>query len=270
MTEPQNLAAVRQQLQHHPLYRSLSGPADLRVFMQGHVFAVWDFMTLLKSLQRELTAVSLPWVPTDDPETARLVNELVLAEETDAIEGPAGVRHLSHFAWYLEAMSEVGADRRAIDAWVSRIRSGASFEDALAGAQLPAGVRAFLGSTAAILREPLAVRAAAFHHSRELVIPEMFLPIAENLDRQGVGCPTLIAYLRRHVMLDSGEHSLASEQMVRRLLEASPAQAERAQEVSLEALVARTALWTALLGEMKADVQVIRGSRAKFSTEHPV
>jgi len=152
----------------------------------------------------------------------------------------------------LEAMSEVGADRRAIDGWVARIRAGASFDGALAGAQLPAGVRAFLATTAAILLEPLAVRAAAFHHSRESVMPEMFLPIAENLDGNAVRCPTLIAYLRRHVMLDSGEHSLASEQMVRRLLEASPEHVARAQEVSVQALVARAALWNALLGGIQA------------------
>ena len=108
MKRPENLEQAGRTLQAHPLYAAVESPADLRRFTEHHVFAVWDFMTLLKSLQRELTTVSLPWLPAPDPETARLVNALVLAEESDAIVEGDGVRHLSHFEWYLEAMDEIG------------------------------------------------------------------------------------------------------------------------------------------------------------------
>jgi len=50
-------------LYQHPINQFIQKPSDLAVFMQHHVFAVWDFMSLVKKLQAELTCVSQPWVP---------------------------------------------------------------------------------------------------------------------------------------------------------------------------------------------------------------
>ncbi|MEM1453373.1 MAG: DUF3050 domain-containing protein, partial [Planctomycetota bacterium] len=94
-------------LADHPVYRSLSTADDLRRFMEHHVVCVLDFMSLVKSLQRDLTSVGPVWVPPADPEAARFINEIVLDEESDAAFGD---RPASHFEWYLAAMDQVGAD----------------------------------------------------------------------------------------------------------------------------------------------------------------
>ncbi|MDR2282321.1 MAG: DUF3050 domain-containing protein, partial [Sphingobacterium sp.] len=91
----------REQLLTHPLYSKIKDIADLRLFTETHVYAVWDFMSLLKSLQRRLTCVRVPWIASDYPNTRYLINEIVLAEESDEyIDGS----RLSHYEMYLDAM----------------------------------------------------------------------------------------------------------------------------------------------------------------------
>ena len=45
-----HLCSLRAALLDHPIYAQVTSVADLRRFMEDHVFAVWDFMSLLKRL----------------------------------------------------------------------------------------------------------------------------------------------------------------------------------------------------------------------------
>ena len=85
----------RQRLMQHPLYKSITDERGLQIFMASHVFCVWDFQCLLKSLQRHLTCVEVPWLPSADPEARRLINEIVLDEESDLTPSGAHLSHLS-------------------------------------------------------------------------------------------------------------------------------------------------------------------------------
>ena len=73
----------RTALKTHPLYNSIKTEKHLHIFMQNHVYAVWDFMSVLKSLQRDFTCVEIPWRPKNNGNLSRLLNEIVLAEESD-------------------------------------------------------------------------------------------------------------------------------------------------------------------------------------------
>ena len=77
------IAPARTRLLAHPLYARMASLDDVRVFMGSHVFAVWDFMSLLKRLQRDLTCVTVPWVPVGDAEVRFLINEIVCGEESE-------------------------------------------------------------------------------------------------------------------------------------------------------------------------------------------
>ncbi len=79
----EELAGLRHRLLKHPIYAEVNSVEKLCRFMEAHVFAVWDFMSLAKRLQRDFTCVELPWVPPSSPESARFINEVILAEETD-------------------------------------------------------------------------------------------------------------------------------------------------------------------------------------------
>ena len=105
-------------LHDHPVFSELKEPDDLQCFMEHHVFAVWDFMSIIKSLQAAVAPPSVPWHPVGDPALRRFINELVLEEESDSTNQEG--EFLSHFELYLRAMREVGADTRLIEAFVEK------------------------------------------------------------------------------------------------------------------------------------------------------
>lgn len=235
----QRLQPTRQRLLEHPVYRSLAGLEDLKVFMSQHVFAVWDFMSLLKALQRGLTCVDDVWLPRGDRQTRRLINEIVLGEESDEVGGGA----TSHFEMYLDAMRQIGCSTAAIDAVLLRVRAGESVTAALAGAPAPA--RQFSTTTFSIVQSgSLPAIAAAFTFGREEVIPAMFVELIEDLQQRGTANTSILReYLARHIELDGGEHGPMAERMLCEVCgdnEGRWAAAGQAAEVSLRA---RIALW---------------------------
>src|SRR5882724_6088954 len=91
-----NVADLVEAVRTHPLYEHVSDEHSLRLLMRTHVFAVWDFQSLLKSLQRSLTCVEVPWLPTADAEARRFVNEIVLEEKVTRPQG-AGLSGVGFF-----------------------------------------------------------------------------------------------------------------------------------------------------------------------------
>ena len=247
-TEPiqQNSSQIdvlRAKLADHAVYTSLKTIEDLRFFMERHVVCVWDFMSLLKSLQASLTCVSWPWTPPAHSDAARLVNEIVLGEESDEVA--PGV-HKSHFDWYLEAMEEVGADRRPMDRLIGALRSGTHWTTALEECGLPREAREFALTTLRLASGPVHVRASAFFHGREALIPVMFIELVRELKSDGHPCGTLNAYLDRHIEVDDGEHGPLAAQLLETVIGGDPTRAAEARESALMALRARFRLWTAI------------------------
>jgi pyrroloquinoline quinone (PQQ) biosynthesis protein C len=215
---------------------------DLRLFMQHHVFAVWDFMSLLKALQRDLTCVTLPWVPRGNPATRRLINEIVLEEETDVDQHgqPA-----SHFELYLRSMEECGADTQSIRRFLAALAAQDSVAVALQKAHVPDSVQNFVLSTFEIINlgQPHAT-AAAFTFGREDVIPDMFRHLVNDLNARFPGqLNTFTYYLNRHIELDEEVHTPLAQQMVRELCGDSTARWQQAQAVAVGCMQARVALW---------------------------
>src|ERR1700754_5040305 len=139
-----HLATLRTGLLDHPIYAEVVSVEDLRRFMEDHVFAVWDFMSLLKRLQQDLTCTRVPWFPADDARAARLINDIVIGEETDV--DPNG-SYVSPLDLYLRAMADVGASTRQFDAFRSLARAGTSIEAAMVQTEVPPHVRAFVSHT---------------------------------------------------------------------------------------------------------------------------
>jgi hypothetical protein len=246
------LQPARQRMVSHPMYSRIQSLADLRTFMEYHVFAVWDFMSLLKALQRDLTCTTLPWVPVGSPATRRLINEIVLEEETDL--DPEG-RATSHFELYLRAMREASADTAPAERLLAALADGASVPAALAAADAPPAVQDFVRHTFSVVAsgQPHLV-AAAFTFGREDVIPDMFRNLVADLgarfpDQLG----TFIYYLNRHIELDEDNHAPLAQQMVRDLCGADPARWQQATEVAAQGMAARVALWDGIAAALAPE-----------------
>src|SRR5437588_5331201 len=179
------LAPLRAALSGHPVYGEIDGPAALRLFMEHHVFAVWDFMSLLKALQRHLCCNDVPWLPPADHASARLVNEIVLAEESDE-DGRGGF--ISHFGLYVRAMARCGADTSAVDRFLAELRRGSPLPAALATAGVTGSAREFVRRTFAVIEGgDLCALAATFTFGREDLLPELFRRIVDALNEEAGG-----------------------------------------------------------------------------------
>ncbi|MBJ2182489.1 hypothetical protein PVE_R1G0213 [Pseudomonas veronii 1YdBTEX2] len=229
------------QLCSHPLFEEITSLGKLQIFMENHVFAVWDFMSLTKRLQRDLTCTQLPWLPPTDPQAARLINEIVLGEESD--EHPRR-GHCSHFELYREAMLEVGASTHAIDTFITLQRRGVEANAALGQVDVLPGVARFVASTLHIaLNAPTHCVAAAFLHGRESIIPSMFERLLQGSEIIRNQAPTLGEYLNRHIELDTQDHEPGAQRMLQGLTDNAPERQQQAAETAVNAVENRIKLW---------------------------
>lgn len=233
------LATVRRQLLEHSIYERVNNEERLRAFMNAHVFAVWDFMSLAKRLQRELTCVDVLWMPPKYPVAARLINEIILSEESDF--GPDGAP-LSHLDLYLAAMREVGADVETFSLFCRLIESGTSPQQAMLQVGVPGYVQAFVTNTLHIaLDGSLEEVLAYFFFGREDVIPGMFVRLLASLPEQG-NLASFTHYLRRHIELDGDEHGPAAQRMLGGYIQGDEALRIRVAEAAAAAVQARIEL----------------------------
>jgi hypothetical protein len=244
---------VRVRLTNHPLYQSVQTPAQFRKFMEYHVYAVWDFMSLLKALQRKLTCVEVPWVPVGNPDTRFFINEIVVGEENDV--DPEGHR-LSHYELYMQAMTQAGANTRPIHALIQSLSGGAqglasglSIDQALDAHSPNAAVKNFLRFTFdTIASGKVHAIASVFAFGREDLIPDLFLPILNNLSGESGSSLSLFKYyLERHIEVDGDHHGHLAMSMVSELCGTDPQKWEEAGAYAQAALEARIQLWDAVV-----------------------
>lgn len=236
------IEADRRLIVHHRMYGRLDRLDRIHVFLQHHVFAVWDFMSLLKSLQHALTCVDVPWVPQGPTTSRRLINDIVRTEESDEL----GDGYLSHFELYLRGMAEAGADTAPVHSFIDRLRNGTPVPEALKRSEAPQAAADFVAGTWDIIESaPVHARAAAFAFGREDLIPEMFERVLRIEDAQP-RLATFKDYLVRHIDLDGEQHTpMAMQMLIDLCADDQDKWAECAVTVR-RALAARHTLWSAI------------------------
>ncbi|MCO4770720.1 MAG: DUF3050 domain-containing protein [Deltaproteobacteria bacterium] len=283
----------------HPIYSRVRNLRGLQIFMTNHVFAVWDFMTLTKTLQQRLTCISTPWLPPEHPAAARLINEIVLGEETDE------VRHgefLSHYVLYIRAMGEIGADPGPMKEFEAALRAGTSPADALAPLDIAQSTKDFVLHTLATAKLSTPQVAASLLLAREDLIPTMFERVVKEMDARstsGVRAARALRnrrdhladwarrlvpgslraaadqfeesnpdpraffriYLERHIELDGDQHGPMAQRLLQDLCGDDDALWEEATASARDALRARVALWDGVLQSIEEQAHGADGFR---------
>jgi hypothetical protein len=231
------IAEYKKDVVNHPLYNQLNTIEDVQKLMEIHVYAVWDFMSLLKGLQIELTCTTLPWKPVGDTKIRRLINSIVLEEESDV--DSAG-NPSSHYEMYLDAMKECGANTYEIDKFVNSVSD-------LNLPKVNTAIDSFLATTFDILNsgEPHKI-AAAFTFGREDLIPDMFTAIVNDLSKEHK-LDKFVYYLERHIELDGGEHGPLALELISNLCGEDKQKWKEVEETAIACLVARKELWDLVL-----------------------
>jgi pyrroloquinoline quinone (PQQ) biosynthesis protein C len=250
----QQIQPQRDILLNHPLYRQIQNIDHLRHFMQGHVYAVWDFMSLLKALQTRLTCTDVPWITSSDPEIRYLINEIVLAEESDlTLDG----KRLSHFEMYLGAMKVSGASTSEIERFLSQVASGKIFFEVIANSNLHPQIKEFLEFTFSTIEggKPHEI-AAAFTFGREDLIPGMFAAILKNIQANfpDTDLSQFIYYFERHIELDADEHGPMAMRMISELCGTDTQKWAEVALVSRRSLEKRIGLWDAIAETIQKTV----------------
>lgn len=225
--------------------------------MEHHVFAVWDFMSLLKALQQRLTCVSVPWVPSPEGagEAGKFVNQIVLGEETDD-DGLGG--SASHFELYYRAMAAFGASTRMVEGLLAAVRKGVPVGEALRNSDVPLSVRSFVEFTFRVIETGDVCRiASAFTYGREDLIPDVFRRIVDQVGEQSAGLEQFRFYLDRHIEVDSGEHGPMAERLMQTLCGNDDVRWHAAEEAAVGALQARIGLWDGILAAVDRQAAVV-------------
>ncbi len=244
-----SLQPQRDALLNHPVYHSLGDIEELRVFMSHHVFAVWDFMCLLKSLQNKLTCTDRLWRPVVNREACRFINEIVLCEESD--QDRHG-NYASHFELYRNAMHAAGADTKKVDRFLALLAEGHEPSSALGQIGNPESVDRFVLDTLEVVEHgELCEIAACFAFGREDLLPDLFEKIVQEVNEGSDGAlDDFQYYLTRHIELDGDEHGPMSKRMVESVCGDDPLLWSRAEEAAKRALGARLILWDGMLAEL--------------------
>jgi hypothetical protein len=244
---------LKNSILNHPLYPNLQSLEQIRILMEHHVFAVWDFMSLLKTLQQELTCTRVPWFPVGNPETRYLINEIVVGEECDLDD--EGERR-SHFELYLKAMEKAGANTQPIKQFILFLQQGHTLEEAIALANIPNSAGKFIKNTFSVIDEPKPyLHAAVFTFGREDLIPGMFYSIVNDLTKATPGqLSTFKYYLERHIEVDGGHHSQLALQMTASLCGEDELKWKEATQAIIHSLRMRKTLWDGVLAEIKSTI----------------
>ena len=240
---------LRQEIINHKVYSVIKDVEDLKVFMKYHVYAVWDFMSLLKTLQNNLTCTTVPWFPRGSADTRHLINEIVVGEESDVdLYG----QRKSHFEIYMDAMKQCGADTKPIETFITELKQSGNFENAFFESNTPNEAQEFVEFTFQVIGSNKDyLQSSIFTFGREDLIPSMFISIINDTHTNFPDSLSIFKYyLERHIEVDGDHHSHLALQMTSNLCGTNEQFWLEAEQTTIQSLQKRINLWDGVYKEL--------------------
>jgi pyrroloquinoline quinone (PQQ) biosynthesis protein C len=185
-----------------------------------------------------------------------LINEIVLAEETDI--NLFGERQ-SHFEMYLDAMEKANASTKQVQQLIAELKKGATVQEVMQSLRLPQSVQQFLRFTFNVIcsNKPHEI-AAAFTYGREELIPDMFTSIIGEIQQKfpEEDLSLFKYYFDRHIELDGDEHGPMALELITELCGNDDRKWEEVKQVSIEALNVRAKLWDGIENEITQSLEL--------------
>ena len=250
------LDKLQQQLSNHPIYAAIDSTQQLKIFMQQHVFAVWDFMSLIKSAQSLIAPTTIPWTPSEHPRYVHYINQLVTEEESDIEYSDHAADHpCSHFERYINAMTEIGAETSIITSFVDSVRRN-NLDIALNTPGINLSTRKFIKFTFDVIKQNQPhLTVAVLALGREDLVPHLFRPLQHRSQLSKQDAPQFFHYLERHIQLDEQEHGPIALKLLNELCNDSTEKYSQAMAIAQQALKIRLNFWDEIYYSLNPNQQ---------------
>mgnify|MGYP001161460012 FL=1 len=241
---------IKKNIINHPLFHTKFNKKQLSVFMSTHIYAVWSFMSIVKSLQKNLTPQSIPWAPNQSTRNgmARFINEIIYSEESDEISRNI---YSSHFEMYISAMRIVGANTKPILNLISYFEKNNYSKKHIYSLDIPIWVKDFINHDISISKsKSLSKIVGIFCFGKETIIPSMFKQIIKTIPKKGNGI--LINYFDRHIEIDGERHGPLAKKIFMELCK-KKSDKVLAYSAAIKALKLRVSMWDGIYASMGSD-----------------
>ncbi|AHM61687.1 hypothetical protein D770_17175 [Flammeovirgaceae bacterium 311] len=237
---------MRVRLLAHEIYVQLETLDDLREFMEHHIFAVWDNLSQLKALENAISSTNKFWIPSQDPVSNRIINEMLVEEESDS-DGNGG--YISHFELYRKAMQQAGAKTYMIDRFLVLMQEEKDLEKALEKIRMPESIKNYLRLNWEICNNSKPHElAAAYFLGREDVVSELLHRLDKYLlNFHQKDLALYRDYLMRHTKVNEKEQKQRLEAVMNELCGEDEQKWQEAEVAAKKALEARYTLWDGML-----------------------
>jgi hypothetical protein len=190
-------------------------------------------------------------VPTENTRNGltSFINEIVLSEESDYIDG---IGYVSHFEIYLEAMKEIDADSSKILELIDCVDRKGSVYEGINNLDILDEVKDFIKfDLDTALSGDLPKIVGSFTLGREKVIPNMFEHIVQSV-ADASATNKFTTYLNRHIDIDGDRHGPLSSKLLDKLC-CSDKNLEVAYQAGIDSLNLRLKVWDKISENMGLD-----------------